>query len=64
MSHMLPCAHLRADVFGLRINVLTSFKEECVIKIEPAKASSSRVLWLSFWAEVRNQWNFCCGWLW
>lgn len=64
-AHMVPCPYLCADVFGLRINVLTSFKEECVIKIEPAKASSSRVLWLSFWAEVSNtQWDFCCGWFW
>ena len=34
--------------------VLTSFKENCIIKIEPKEFKSrQRVLWLSFWAEVR-----------
>lgn len=41
-----------ADVYGLRINVLTSFKEEFVIKIEPMEKKSNRTLWISFWAEV------------
>ena len=34
--------------------VLTSFKENCIIKIQPKEFKSrQRVLWLSFWAEVR-----------
>jgi len=41
-----------ADHFGLKITVITSYRENCVLHIEPAKKRSSRVLWLSFWAEV------------
>ncbi len=43
---------LHADSFGLRIMVLTSFTEQSVIKIDPSRKQSERVLWLSFWAEV------------
>ena len=41
------------DAFSLRIMVLTSFKDQCVIKINPDIEQSKRTLWLSFWAEVR-----------
>ncbi|KAG1659377.1 hypothetical protein FOA52_007840 [Chlamydomonas sp. UWO 241] len=41
-----------ADAFCLRIMVLTSYETEFVIKIEPLKVASERVLWVSFWAEV------------
>jgi hypothetical protein len=32
--------------------VVTSFREGCVLAIDPLVTKSSRVLWLSFWAEV------------
>ena len=41
-----------ADYFGVRIAVLSSFPDSCFLELEPRQASSSRVLWLSFWAEV------------
>ncbi len=41
-----------ADYFGLRIMVVTSFKESPVIYIDPAAKRSPRTLYLSFWAEV------------
>ena len=53
-DHDLFDAAAVSDAFGLLIMVLTSFKENCIIKIEPAEFKSrQRVLWLSFWAEVR-----------
>lgn len=41
-----------ADLYGLHIKVLTSFAESPVISVEPREQRSTRVLWLSFWAEV------------
>lgn len=41
-----------ANAYGVRINVLSSFPENAVIDIYPREVKSSRVLWLSFWAEV------------
>lgn len=41
-----------ADVYGVRISIITSYKENAVLDIQPDKATSQRVLWLSFWAEV------------
>lgn len=41
-----------ADVYGVQICVLTSFLENCFIRIQPEVKLSNRVLWLSFWAEV------------
>ncbi|KAI3424973.1 hypothetical protein D9Q98_008354 [Chlorella vulgaris] len=41
-----------ADHFGLRIMVLASYESGALLFIEPHQQRSSRVLWLSFWAEV------------
>ena len=52
-----PPLSLLPDAYGLQIMVLTSFKEQPTIKISPANNAptcSQRVLWLSFWAEVRG----------
>ncbi|XP_071707067.1 OVARIAN TUMOR DOMAIN-containing deubiquitinating enzyme 12-like [Rutidosis leptorrhynchoides] len=41
-----------ADVFGVKIFVLTSFKDTCYIEILPCAQKSNRIIFLSFWAEV------------
>ncbi|KAK3232490.1 hypothetical protein Dsin_004371 [Dipteronia sinensis] len=41
-----------ADKYGVRIFVITSFKDTCCIEILPNYQKSQRVLCLSFWAEV------------
>ncbi|KAJ9540385.1 LOW QUALITY PROTEIN: hypothetical protein OSB04_026891 [Centaurea solstitialis] len=41
-----------ADVFGVKIFVLTSFKDTCYIEILPCAQKSKRIIFLSFWAEV------------
>uniref|UniRef100_A0A7S3QUC1 OTU domain-containing protein n=1 Tax=Dunaliella tertiolecta TaxID=3047 RepID=A0A7S3QUC1_DUNTE len=41
-----------ADYFGLKIYVITSFKDRYVVVIEPAQKKHSRLLYLSFWAEA------------
>ncbi|KAI3474632.1 hypothetical protein Pfo_029814 [Paulownia fortunei] len=41
-----------ADSYGVRILVLTSFKDTCYIEILPKDQKSKRVIYLSFWAEV------------
>ncbi|KAF7848736.1 hypothetical protein BT93_L1611 [Corymbia citriodora subsp. variegata] len=41
-----------ADSYGVKIFVLTSFKETCYIEILPHIPKSGRVIFLSFWAEV------------
>ncbi|XP_065871058.1 OVARIAN TUMOR DOMAIN-containing deubiquitinating enzyme 9 [Euphorbia lathyris] len=41
-----------ADSFGVKIFVLTSFKDTCYIEILPHTVMSERVIFLSFWAEV------------
>uniref|UniRef100_A0A7N0T6T9 ubiquitinyl hydrolase 1 n=1 Tax=Kalanchoe fedtschenkoi TaxID=63787 RepID=A0A7N0T6T9_KALFE len=41
-----------ADSYGVKIFVLTSFKETCYIEILPHVEKSKRVIFLSFWAEV------------
>ncbi|KAK3232489.1 hypothetical protein Dsin_004370 [Dipteronia sinensis] len=41
-----------ADKYGVRIFVITSFKDTCCIEILPNDQKPQRVLWLSFWAEV------------
>nr|WBN92625.1 OTU domain-containing [Passiflora edulis] len=41
-----------ADSYGLRIFVMTSFKDTCYIEILPLVQKSERVIYLSFWAEV------------
>ncbi|XP_020084684.1 OTU domain-containing protein 5-A-like [Ananas comosus] len=41
-----------ADWYGVRILILTSFKDTCYIEILPNVQKSDRVIFLSFWAEV------------
>ncbi|KAL7095865.1 hypothetical protein ACP275_10G049000 [Erythranthe tilingii] len=41
-----------ADSYGVRILVVTSFKDTCYIEILPRDQKSKRVIYLSFWAEV------------
>ncbi|XVE96636.1 hypothetical protein REPUB_Repub02eG0239700 [Reevesia pubescens] len=41
-----------ADSYGVRIFVITSFKDTCYIEIVPNFQKSKRVICLSFWAEV------------
>ncbi|KAL0020195.1 hypothetical protein WJX79_009352 [Trebouxia sp. C0005] len=42
-----------ADAFGVRIAIMTSYQDSCVIEIQPqGQIQSQRVLYLSFWAEV------------
>ncbi|XP_027363197.1 uncharacterized protein LOC113870874 [Abrus precatorius] len=41
-----------ADWYGVKIFVITSFKDTCYIEILPQRQKSGRVIFLSFWAEV------------
>ncbi|KAJ0084317.1 hypothetical protein Patl1_30634 [Pistacia atlantica] len=41
-----------ADLYGVKIFVITSFKDTCYIEILPNVDRSNRVIYLSFWAEV------------
>ncbi|XP_031123284.1 OVARIAN TUMOR DOMAIN-containing deubiquitinating enzyme 12-like [Ipomoea triloba] len=41
-----------ADLYGVKIFVITSFKDTCYIEIVPNIQKSERVIFLSFWAEV------------
>ncbi|KAJ3693103.1 hypothetical protein LUZ60_012198 [Juncus effusus] len=41
-----------ADSYGVKIFVITSFKDTCYIEILPNIEKSKRVIFLSFWAEV------------
>ncbi|XP_042475937.1 OVARIAN TUMOR DOMAIN-containing deubiquitinating enzyme 12-like [Macadamia integrifolia] len=41
-----------ADSYGIKIFVITSFKDTCYIEILPNIQKSKRVIFLSFWAEV------------
>ncbi|KAK7279628.1 hypothetical protein RJT34_24683 [Clitoria ternatea] len=41
-----------ADWYGIKIFVITSFKDTCYIEILPQIQKSRRVIFLSFWAEV------------
>lgn len=41
-----------ADSYGVKIFVITSFKDTCYIEILPSEQRSKRVIFLSFWAEV------------
>ncbi|KGN52255.1 OVARIAN TUMOR DOMAIN-containing deubiquitinating enzyme 9 isoform X1 [Cucumis sativus] len=41
-----------ADWFGVKIFVITSFKDTCSIEILPQVQKSNRIIFLSFWAEV------------
>ncbi|CAI9759757.1 unnamed protein product [Fraxinus pennsylvanica] len=41
-----------ADSYGVKIFVITSFKDTCYIEILPHTKKSNRIIFLSFWAEV------------
>ncbi|KAL3838305.1 hypothetical protein ACJIZ3_022896 [Penstemon smallii] len=41
-----------ADWYGIKIFVITSFKDTCYIEILPQTQKSNRMIFLSFWAEV------------
>ncbi|GJM87370.1 hypothetical protein PR202_ga03317 [Eleusine coracana subsp. coracana] len=41
-----------ADKYGVKIFVMTSFKDTCYIEIQPKVQKSNKVILLSFWAEV------------
>ncbi|GLU02521.1 hypothetical protein SLE2022_197700 [Rubroshorea leprosula] len=41
-----------SDSYGVKIFVITSFKDTCYIEILPNVQKSKRVIFLSFWAEV------------
>ncbi|XP_010112213.2 uncharacterized protein LOC21396225 isoform X1 [Morus notabilis] len=41
-----------ADWYGVKVFVITSFKDTCSIEILPHAQKSNRVIFLSFWAEV------------
>ncbi|XP_011041039.1 PREDICTED: uncharacterized protein LOC105137125 [Populus euphratica] len=41
-----------ADSYGVKIFVITSFKDTCYLEILPETQKSDRVIFLSFWAEV------------
>ncbi|CAH9116058.1 unnamed protein product [Cuscuta europaea] len=41
-----------ADAYGVKIFIITSFKDTCYIEINPHTQISKRIIFLSFWAEV------------
>ena len=41
-----------ADAYGVAMCVISSYKDNFVIEIQPTAKRSERVLWISFWAEV------------
>ncbi|KAG0583118.1 hypothetical protein KC19_3G111300 [Ceratodon purpureus] len=41
-----------ADFFGMKISLITSFKDSCFIEIIPVQQKSQRGLFLSFWSEI------------
>ncbi|KAJ6317461.1 hypothetical protein OIU76_013074 [Salix suchowensis] len=41
-----------ADSYGIKIFLITSFRDTCCIEIFPKAKKSNRVIYLSFWAEV------------
>ncbi|CAH9117509.1 unnamed protein product [Cuscuta epithymum] len=41
-----------ADAYGVKIFIITSFKDTCYIEIIPHAQVSKRIIFLSFWAEV------------
>ena len=40
-----------ADAFGISINLLSSYTAD-VVAVQPREPKSSKLIWLSFWAEV------------
>lgn len=49
-----------ADVYGVRIIVLSSYDnhEASIIEVDPESRFTKRVLYLSFWAEVRENLDY------
>lgn len=41
-----------ADFYGMKISLITSFKDTCFIEIVPAQQKSQQGLYLSFWSEI------------
>ncbi|GAA0139272.1 cysteine protease [Lithospermum erythrorhizon] len=41
-----------ADSFGIKIFIITSYRDTCYIEILPQCQKSNRIIFLSFWAEV------------
>jgi len=41
-----------SDYYGVKIRLITSFKDTCFIEIVPTKEKSPREIYLSFWAEI------------
>lgn len=41
-----------ADAYGVKIFIITSFRDTCYIEILPHTPKSKRIIFLSFWAEV------------
>lgn len=41
-----------SDAYGVAMCVISSYKDNFVIEIQPRSKRSERVLWISFWAEV------------
>ncbi|KAG8483926.1 hypothetical protein CXB51_023417 [Gossypium anomalum] len=50
-----------ADSYGVRIFVITSFKDTCYIEILPNFQKMKSVIFLSFWAEVHYNSIYCQG---
>mmetsp|Transcript_30335 Transcript_30335/g.70553 ORF Transcript_30335/g.70553 Transcript_30335/m.70553 type:complete len:99 (+) Transcript_30335:63-359(+) len=50
-SHQI-CAQAAADALGVKIQILTDHLTDGFIEVAPAELRSSKVLRLSFWAEV------------
>ncbi|XP_065868269.1 OVARIAN TUMOR DOMAIN-containing deubiquitinating enzyme 12-like [Euphorbia lathyris] len=50
-----------ADSYGVKIIIITSFKDTCYIEILPNVQRSKRVILLSFWAEVHYNSIFSRG---
>ncbi|RWW68393.1 hypothetical protein BHE74_00024083 [Ensete ventricosum] len=48
----LCCCEFSVLQYGVKIFVITSFKDTCYIEILPSVHKSNRVIFLSFWAEV------------
>jgi len=41
-----------ADAYGVRMCVISSYKDNFIVEVRPKTQRSSRVCWISFWAEV------------
>ncbi|GKV33222.1 hypothetical protein SLEP1_g41752 [Rubroshorea leprosula] len=50
-----------ADRFGVKICLVTSFRDTCYIEILPKDKSPTRDIWLSFWSEVHYNSLYASG---